>query len=119
LSTSPTKTKHLVINQEQQQHQSNESDPLLASKIEDIVAGLLPYYSSLLHKLSLSNKGNVLTIISYINTMRTEANLSDNYRRDIVWLLFTFSNYFQNKLSFKHRFMAVITFIQSFKNSCS
>ena len=33
--------------------------------------------------------------------MRTESNLSENYRRDLILLLSTFSNYFQNKLSFK------------------
>jgi hypothetical protein len=103
LSTS-RKAKHLVINQQQQQqqqHQSNQNDPLLDRKIEDVASGLLPYYSNLLHKVSLSNKENVLTIISYINAMRTEVNLSDNYRMDLIRLLSTFSNYFQNKLSFK------------------
>jgi integrase len=33
--------------------------------------------------------------------MRTEVNLSDNYRRNLILLLPTFSNYFENKLSFK------------------
>jgi hypothetical protein len=90
----------LVIDQQQQEW--NENDPLLDKKIEDIGAGILPYYSILLHNLSLSNKENALTIISYINAMRIEANLSDNYRRELIRLLSTFSNYFQNKLSFKH-----------------
>jgi hypothetical protein len=33
--------------------------------------------------------------------MRTETNLSDNYRRDLIRLLSTFSTYFDHKLSFK------------------
>jgi hypothetical protein len=33
--------------------------------------------------MSSSNKENTLTIISYINAMRTEVNLSDNYRKDL------------------------------------
>src|SRR5919198_1881722 len=33
--------------------------------------------------------------------MRTEVNLSDSYRMDLIRLLSTFSNYFQNKLFFK------------------
>ena len=100
------KTKRLATNQQQQrhqhyQHQSNVNDPLLDRKIEDVASGLAPYYSKMLGKVALSNKENALTIISYINTMRTEANLSDNYRKDLILLLSTFSNYFQNKLFFK------------------
>jgi hypothetical protein len=103
------KTKHLTINQQQQRQQqrqynleqSNVNDPLLDRKIEDVASGLVPYYSNVLGKVALSNKENGLTIISYINAMRTEANLSDNYRRDLILLLSTFSNYFQNKLPSK------------------
>ena len=103
------KTTHLAFNQQHQQQQrqyhpeqSNVSnDPLLDRKIEDVASGLVPYYSNVLGRVALSNKENALTIISYIHVMRTEANLSDNYRRDLILLLSTFSNYFQNKLSFK------------------
>ena len=100
------KTKHLAINQQEQQHQyhpeiSNACDPLLDRRIEEAASGLVPYYSNVLGKVALSNKENALTIISYINAMRTEVNLSDSYRRDLILLLSTFSNYFQNKLSFK------------------
>ena len=73
VSSLPQKTKHLVINQQRQQQQkqqyqqqNNVNDPLLA------------HYSNIPRKVSLSNKENVLMIISYINAMRTEANLSDN-----------------------------------------
>jgi hypothetical protein len=101
------KTKHLAINQQQQRHkfydseQGHVNDPLLDRKIEEVVSGLFPYYSNVLGKVALSNKENALTIISYINAMRTEANLSDNYRRDLILLLSRFSNYFQNNLSSK------------------
>jgi hypothetical protein len=101
---STRKAKHLVINQQQQKHhdQNNTNhDPLLDAKIEDIASGLIPYYSNVLHNVSLSNKENALTIIAYINAMRTEANLSDNYRMDLIRLLSTFSTFFQNKLFFK------------------
>ena len=96
------KTKHLAINQQEQQHQyhpelCNACDPLLDRRIEE-AAGLVPYYSNVLGKVALSNKENALTIISYINAMRTEVNLSDSYRRDLILLLSTFPNYFQNKL---------------------
>jgi integrase len=102
------KTKHPVINHQQQeqrhQHypeQCNVNDPLLDRKIEDVASGLVPYFSNILRKVLLSNKDNGLTIIAYINAMMTEVNLSDNYRRDLIFVLSTFSNYFQNKLSFK------------------
>jgi len=82
------KTKHLAINQQQQRQrqqrdyyypeQNNVNDPLLDRKIEDVASGLVPYYSNVLGKVALSNKENALTIISYINAMRTEANLSEN-----------------------------------------
>jgi hypothetical protein len=77
------------------------NDPLFDTKIEDVTSGLISYFSSLLHEVSLSNKENALTIISYINTMRTEVNLSDSYRRDLIRLLSIFSSYFNGKLSFK------------------
>jgi hypothetical protein len=98
-------------------YQSNlNNDPLLDRKIEDVAAGLTPYHSNLLHKLSLSNKENALTIISYINAMRTEVNLCDNYRRDLIGLLSLFSNYFQNKLSFKQITRDnVLAFLDSFR----
>jgi integrase len=70
----------------------------------------------MLGKVALSNKENALTIISYINTMRTEANLSDNYRKNLILLLSTFSNYFQNKLSFKEITRDnLLTFLDSFR----
>jgi transcription initiation factor TFIID subunit TAF12 len=76
------KIKHPVIKQQQpqqQQQQYNMNDPLLETKIEYVASGLIPHYSNLLHEVSLSNKENALTIISYINAVRTEVNLSDNY----------------------------------------
>jgi integrase/recombinase XerD len=114
------KTKHLVINQQpeqlQQQYQINLNDPLLDRKIEDVTSGLLPYYSNVLFKVSSSNKENTLTIISYINAMRTEVNLSDNYRKDLILLLSTFSTYFENKLLFKQITRDnLIAFLDSFR----
>jgi hypothetical protein len=91
---------------------------MLDTKIEDAASGLIPYYSNLLRKVSLSNKDNALTIMAYINVMRTEANLSDHYRMDLIRLLPTFSNYFQNKLSFKQRQVTrdnLLAFLDSFR----
>jgi integrase len=68
--------------------------------------------------VALSNIDNALTIISYINAMRTEANLSDHYRMDLIRLLSTLSNHFQNKLSFKQKQMTrdnLLAFLNSFR----
>jgi hypothetical protein len=116
-SPSSRKTKHLAIS-EQQQQQNSLNDPLLDRKIEDVTAGLIPCYSNLLRKVALSNIDNALTIISYINAMRTEANLSDHYRMDLIRLLSTLSNHFQNKLSFKQKQMTrdnLLAFLNSFR----
>ena len=50
--------------------------------------------------------------------MRTEVNLSDHYRMDLIGLLSTFSNYFQDKLSFKQKQITrdnLLTFLDSFR----
>lgn len=89
-------------------------DPLLDRKVEDVASGLVPYYSNMLGNVTLSNKENALTIISYIHVTRTEVNLSDNYRRILV--LSVFSNYFQNKLSFKEITRnGLLEFLDSFR----
>ena len=89
----PPKRKHPVIIKQEYNHPQNNmmNDPLLDTKIEDVTSGLIPHYFNLLHEVSLSNKENALTIISYINAMRTEVNLSDNYRMDLIRLLSRFS----------------------------
>jgi hypothetical protein len=98
----PRKLKRMSVVKQQQHKQHHDiNDPLLNRKIDDVTAGIIPYYSSLIHKLSLSNKENSLAIISYINSMRTEVNLSDHYRTDVIRLLSIFSEYFENQLSFK------------------
>jgi hypothetical protein len=108
------KTTDPSINVNQQKH--NLSDPLLDRRIDDVTAGLVQYYSSLIQKLSLSNKENALTIISYINAMRTEINLSDHYRMDVIRLLSVFSDYFQNQLSYKQMTCDnLLSFLDSFR----
>jgi hypothetical protein len=56
------KTKHLVINHQQQQEHRNQpelgnvDDPLLDIKIEDVTSGLTPHFTNVLRKVLLSNK---------------------------------------------------------------
>lgn len=59
-------------------------DSLFDLKIEMATAGLIPYYSrSLLKDVT---KENSLTIAKYILAMKTEINLSDHYRQDVIYL---------------------------------
>ena len=60
-------------------------DSLFDIKIEMATAGLIPYYSRRL--LKEVTKENALTIAKYILAMKTEINLSDHYRQDVIYLL--------------------------------
>jgi hypothetical protein len=64
-------------------------DPLLDAKIEEVCIGLQRSYVKNLRSISIEN--NIVTIINYINSMKTELNLSFNYRRDLIKLLTRFS----------------------------
>ena len=68
--------------------------PLLDRKIEEIGAGIPASYS--LH-LRSAGQNNVNVIIDYIATMKSEVNLSDHYRRDLIEVLSKFSRYNNNK----------------------
>ena len=70
---------------------------LFDRKIQNVTAGLIPYFQKLLYTLS---KENAWTIANYIMSMKTEMNLTDNYRRDTVKVLAYFSIFYNNK-SFK------------------
>jgi hypothetical protein len=57
-------------------------------KIEAAIAGLPREYSKLLNNIS---NDNALIIANYIISMKTEINLSDNYRKDLIKVLSKFS----------------------------
>jgi integrase len=87
----------------------------LDRKIEDVTAGLRPESSKILYKISYSSEENALTIVNYILAMKTEINPSDNYRKDNIKLLYTFSKYSGNK-SFKAITREdIISFLESFR----
>ena len=68
--------------------------PLLDRKIEEISAGIPASYS--LH-LRSAGQNNVKVIIDYIVAMKSEVNLSDHYRRDLIEVLSKFSKYNDNR----------------------
>ena len=87
-------------------------DVLFDRKIQDVTAGLIPYFQKLLYTLS---KENAWTIANYIMSMKTEMNLTDNYRRDTVKVLAYFSIFYNNK-SFKQITRDdLISFLDSFR----
>lgn len=62
-------------------------------KIDEITAGLRPEYARLLHNTSTEN---AQTIIDYVLSMKTEVNLADHYRQDVIKLLCNILKYYNN-----------------------
>jgi hypothetical protein len=76
---------------------------ILNAKIENITEGLSSDCFNLLYNKVLPasrDTENTLTICNYISSLKSEINLSDNYRKNNIDLLGTFSIFFKNK-SFK------------------
>ena len=80
-----------------QVHQ-NINDPLFERKVDLITAGLPAVYSKCL-KNGVS-QDDALVICNYINSMKTEINLSDNYRGANIILLAKLSKFFKSRKSF-------------------
>jgi integrase len=87
----------------------------LDRKIEDVTAGLRPEFSKTLYKIASSSEENALTIVNYILAMKTEINLSDNYRKDVIKLLYIFSKYNRNKQFKAIAREDIISFLDSFR----
>jgi hypothetical protein len=68
--------------------------PLLERRIEETSVGLQAAFA---RHLSSISEDNAIAIIEYIAAMKSEVNLSDNYRRDIIEVLCRFSRFNSNK----------------------
>jgi len=90
-----------------------DNDVLFDRKIQDVTAGLIPYFQKLLYKLP---KENAWTIANYIMSMKTEVNLTDNYRRDVLKVLANFSIFCNNKLFKQVTKDNLVSFLDSFRN---
>ena len=85
--------------------------------MEETCAGLKQSFLNNLYSVLNKNKDNATTIVNYIGTMRSEVNLCDNYRRNLIRLLPTFSNYCHNK-NFKDIVRAdVLAFLDTFRKT--
>ena len=115
LSSPIGKTKSHAQEQQQQQqdqNQINRRSLFLDRKIDDTAAGLPASYSRLLYSIPVEN---TVHIIQYILSMKTEVNLSDHYRRDLIVVLIRFSKYNNNK-SFKDITRNdIVAFLESFR----
>lgn len=70
--------------------------PLLERRIDEATAGLAASFAKQLHSI---REDNAETIVKYVAAMKSEVNLSDHYRRDLIVLLCKFSKH--NNAPFK------------------
>ena len=61
--------------------QSHQQPLFLDRKIDEVTAGLRQGYTKNLYSISVQN---ALSIVDYILAMKTEVNLSDHYRKDLI-----------------------------------
>jgi integrase/recombinase XerD len=74
---------------------NNHNNPLFDRKVDLVTAGLPAGYArSLKNKVS---QDNALIICNYITSMKTEINLSDNYRKSNIDRLVKFSKFHNHK----------------------
>ncbi len=72
------------------------------SKIENITEGLSANcFNFLYNKILPASESNALTICDYISSMKSEINLVDHYRKDVIILLSNFSIFHKNQKPFK------------------
>jgi integrase len=86
-------------------------DSLLARKIDNATAGLRPFLAKALCRLSEDNAG---TITDYIQSLKEEINASNNYRRNVIAILCSFSEY-NNKPFRQITREDILAFLDSFR----
>jgi len=110
------KTKTETNTNTKQSINDGDSDPLSERKIENGTDGLNHDCFNCLEKVASNNKDNVIVIANYIMSMKTETNLSDNYRRSIIILLSKLSLFFKNQKTFKSITREdILNFLDSFR----
>jgi integrase len=96
----------------------SSSDTITERKIENVTDGLSSQCFNLLHRMLPANKENVLNICDYVFSLKSEVNLSDHYRKDVIILLCKFSTYFKNTKVFKETSREdVLSFLDSFRKA--
>jgi integrase len=88
--------------------------PLLDRKIEEATANIPLSITRIL--LSIG-EDNIATIVKYIAATKSETNLSDSYRKDLIALLSRFAKYNDNKLFKDITRVNIITFLDSLRKT--
>src|SRR5919109_803710 len=68
--------------------------PILERKLQNITDGIRPAFLNMLYTVS---EVNASIIAEYISTMKTEINLSSNYKQDPIMALCRLSKHCHNK----------------------
>jgi integrase len=90
-------------------------DTITERKMENATEGLPSRCLGLVQRMLPANRDNVLSICDYIQSLKSEINPSNNYRRDVIDLLCKFSAFSNNK-SFKEITREdVVSFLDSFR----
>ena len=88
--------------------------PLLDRKIDETAAGLAASIAKSLHSIG---EKNAAVIIEYIAALKSEINLSDHYRRDLIVVLCKFSKY-NDGIPFKESIRTdILAFLDSFRKT--
>jgi len=85
------------------------------AKIRIATQGLTPQFSNTLHRML--NKENALIIANYISAMKSETNLSDSYRRNIIIILSMLSFRIANKLFKSMARQDVLSYLDSLRKA--
>ena len=93
---------------------ASASSALLDRRIEECTAGLAASTTKRLYSIS---RDNAAIIVHYLEAMKTEVNLSDHYRKDLIELLSKLSKYNDN-IHFKDLTRAnILGFLDSHRKS--
>jgi integrase/recombinase XerD len=89
-------------------------DYIFERKLESASEGLTPeYFRSLLQ----TSKANALTIAKYLESMRLEINLADNYRKTIIKLLTHISRFCNEKPFKQMEKKDILAFLDSYRKT--
>jgi Phage integrase, N-terminal SAM-like domain len=90
------------------------NDSLLDTKIDLVTDGLQSRYSS--HLRALSSIDNLRTIVGFIQSMKTESNLSDSHKKNYIDCLYSLSQFHDKTKSLREMSREdVLQFLDSFR----
>jgi hypothetical protein len=76
----------------------SDNDAIFERKIDLITEGIGSFFAAKLRELPMDH---ALTIVNYVISMRNEINLSDNYRKLNIYVLYKISKFFDFAKSYK------------------